>query len=58
MRYLAVFVAIGLTVADEGPCFSHVTVLLKVTYMFPLKIQPTIILGMDSRVSEKTLPWG
>ena len=26
MRYLAVFVAIGLTLAEEGPCFSHVTV--------------------------------
>ena len=26
MRYLVVFVAIGLTAADEGPCFSHVDV--------------------------------
>ena len=40
MRYLVVFVAIGLTAADEGPCFTHVDVSEKPKPMsgnFPLE---------------------
>ena len=40
MRYLVVFVAIGLTAADEGPCFTHVDVSEKpkpISGSFPLE---------------------
>ena len=42
MRYLAVFVAIGLSAADDGPCFSHVAVSDLLTLKLISSKSPTV----------------